>query len=410
MRTQTKVTVSIPTYNRAALLKVCLESVLAQDYPDFQVIVLDNASSDDTTATVNAFADPRIIYLRNDTNIGMHANWSRALEVNSSPYLTVLEDDDLILDGFIRESAHALDKHPSAGFSFGLCRYIDIKGTELNLQEGAGEIPETELITGLEYLHNIVAGRNWVIYPASVMMRSSAVATTGPLDIPHSYHSSDLNLYLRLASNFDLAYIPKEVACYRLHGGQDTELKFRSPGGTGQLAVLAERMDAIGYLLRSSRARDASYREWLAERLVDLNLRRSELTSYLVPHLNLTWMERLRIAIREIEALIPAEDTLILVDEDKWGTTMISGRPCIPFLEQDGKYWGPPRDDQTAIRELERLRRTGANYIVFGWPAFWWLDYFSQFHQHVRSQFRLVLKNSRLVVFDLRHEGGRANQ
>jgi len=402
MRTQTKVTVAIPTYNRAALLKVCLESVLAQDYPDFQVIVLDNASTDDTQTIVEAFADPRITYLRNDTNIGRFANWSRALEVNSSQYLTIAGDDDLILDGFIRESARLLDKHPSAGFSFGLCRYIDIKGTELDLQEDAGDIPETELITGLEYLHNIVDGRNWIIYPASVMMRSSAVVTAGPLDIPHSHHSDDFNLYLRLAANFDLAYIPKEVACFRLHTGQDTELRFRSSGGTGQLAVLAERMDAIGYLLRSSRARDASYREWLAERLLDLSLRRSELTSYLVPHLNLTWMERLRIATREIEALIPAENTLILVDDDKWGTTMMSGRPCIPFLEQAGKYCGPPRDDQTAIRELERLRRAGANYIVFGWPAFWWLDYYSQFHQHLRSKFRRVLKNSRLVVFDLR--------
>lgn len=60
----TKVTVVIPTYNRARLLSISLASALAQDYPDFQVIVLDNASSDDTEQVVRSFADSRVTYSR----------------------------------------------------------------------------------------------------------------------------------------------------------------------------------------------------------------------------------------------------------------------------------------------------------------------------------------------------------
>jgi hypothetical protein len=60
-----------------------------------------------------------------------------------------------------------------------------------------------------------------------------------------------------------------------------------------------------------------------------------------------------------------------------------------------------PSDDDTAIRELTRLRESGAKFLVFTWDAFWWLDYYVEFHRKLKSQYRCVLKNERLVVFDL---------
>lgn len=115
------------------------------------------------------------------------------------------------------------------------------------------------------------------------------------------------------------------------------------------------------------------------------------------------WMKRVHMAIAEFVALIPPGDSFILVDEDQWGVDqVVAGRRRIPFLERDGVYWGPPPDDAIAIRELERLRRIGANFMVFGWPAFWWLVYYSELHHYLCSGFRCVLHNNRLVVFDLR--------
>ncbi len=93
MKPESKVTIAIPTYNRSELLKASLESALAQDYRDYQVLVLDNASNDDTEALVRSFADPRITYVRHETNVGMFRNWQLAVELNSSPYLSVLSDD-----------------------------------------------------------------------------------------------------------------------------------------------------------------------------------------------------------------------------------------------------------------------------------------------------------------------------
>jgi hypothetical protein len=115
------------------------------------------------------------------------------------------------------------------------------------------------------------------------------------------------------------------------------------------------------------------------------------------------WAWEARLALEEFGTALRASDVLILVDGQQLGIGPTVARcRCIPFLERNGQYWGNPADDETAIRELERLRREGASFIAFAWPAFWWLDYYSGFHDYLRSQFPCVLQNERLVVFDLR--------
>ncbi len=116
-----------------------------------------------------------------------------------------------------------------------------------------------------------------------------------------------------------------------------------------------------------------------------------------------SWFHRMSESIREMDRLIPPREALILVDEDKWdvGGDLL-GRRAIPFLERAGRYWGPPSDDETAIAEMERLRREGAGFMVFVWTAFWWLDHYLRFHRYIRGRYRCVLENDRLVVFDLR--------
>jgi hypothetical protein len=113
-------------------------------------------------------------------------------------------------------------------------------------------------------------------------------------------------------------------------------------------------------------------------------------------------MERLQMAQRELVALIPKGASFILVDENTWGSEISLGYHTFPFLEKNGQYWGSPLDDKTAIQELDRLRQSGAKFIVFGWPAFWWFDCYQGFYEYLRVKFRCVLRNSRLVVFDLR--------
>jgi hypothetical protein len=119
------------------------------------------------------------------------------------------------------------------------------------------------------------------------------------------------------------------------------------------------------------------------------------------------WMHRLAAAADDLSVLLPLGCSVVLVDEDQWsdrwgGSSFIDGRDCVPFLEREGRYWGPPPDDESAIREFERLRDAGASFAVIGWPAFWWLNHYVGWHRHLSTNYRRVLDNDRLVVFDLR--------
>lgn len=404
-QTTPKVTIAIPTYNRAELLGSSLRSALAQTYSNFDVLVVDNASTDDTETVVKSFGDSRIKYVRNEINIGLFRNWNRAIELNNSPYLTIFQDDDELLPEFIQESVEALNGDSCAAFSFTRASGIDMNSEPVPLP---GEYPIGGVISGVEYLYRIVGGSNWVIHASTVMMRSSVLAEVGPFDTPHSNHSIDINLYYKMMARYNVIFIPKLLGRVRCHAGQDTQRTFYSSRGTGPLATVAERTDAIAHLLKSNLAEDISYRQWLADRLFYLSMRRSELTSELVPELNLSWAERIEIVKNEIMALIAPGETFILVDEDQWGAEIVHDRHIIPFLERDGHYWGVPPDDFTAVQELERLRRDGVNLIVFGWPAFWWLDYYSGLRKHLLSRYRLLLKNSRLIVYNIQEEDGTA--
>ncbi len=110
---------------------------------------------------------------------------------------------------------------------------------------------------------------------------------------------------------------------------------------------------------------------------------------------------RLRQAAKEIAHQVPADEPFILVDEDQVRGELARPR-AIPFLERDGQYWGPPADDAAAIAELERLRQAGANFLVFVWPCFWWLEHYAAFDRYLRERFCCAFESEEILIFDLR--------
>ncbi len=110
---------------------------------------------------------------------------------------------------------------------------------------------------------------------------------------------------------------------------------------------------------------------------------------------------RENLSLSEIRSTIPS-GVIILVDELQTRLASDGERRTLPFLEKKGEYWGRPADDQQAISEIERMRRSGCSHIVFAWPAMWWLDYYRGFKDYLCSNYNCVLHNERLVAFDLR--------
>ena len=112
---------------------------------------------------------------------------------------------------------------------------------------------------------------------------------------------------------------------------------------------------------------------------------------------------QLRQAQKELVHWVPLEDPFILVDEEQLRGEL-PHRRVIPFLEKQGVYWGPPPDDATAIKELERLRESGATRLAFTWPAYWWLEHYQEFATYLRRNYEQPVNNPRLKIFDLKRK------
>jgi glycosyltransferase involved in cell wall biosynthesis len=393
------------------MLRATLDSVLVQgDTVDYQVVVLDNASTDDTAVVVSAFDDSRAVHVRNTETISQYRNWVRGLELNRSEYVTILPDDDLYLPGFIERSVEALDANPSAGFSVTRARYIGEDGAPLPEDHAPGELPDTvpsevsgRCMNGREFLRHVVEGQGWIyLQPVMVMTRSSVMAAVGSFDPRHSKTVFDFNLWIRMAGEADVVFVDEELAAIRIHNDQVSHSAYRTFGSVGRVGLVAERMEAALHLLASEWSNDPEAREWLSSQLLRLGAERSGLMAEALPGLNLTWDQRVEVAVGKIEALVDPDRSFVLIDSDTWGLTEIGGRRVIPFLERDGLFWGPPADDDEAVEELERARSAGATHVVFGWPAFWMLDFYEGFRRYLERNFDCVAKDSFIIAFDLR--------
>jgi colanic acid/amylovoran biosynthesis protein len=112
------------------------------------------------------------------------------------------------------------------------------------------------------------------------------------------------------------------------------------------------------------------------------------------------------VPLAQIKALLPEGASCILVDDAQWPKFALGSRRVIPLVEKNGEYWGPPADDAEAIQEFNRLHQRGAEFIVFAPPAFWWLDYYTEFARYLRDRFVCLSNDVGLRVFDLRETGG----
>lgn len=102
-----------------------------------------------------------------------------------------------------------------------------------------------------------------------------------------------------------------------------------------------------------------------------------------------------------IEDAVPPGRTFILVGAEQIEGAPGDGRRALPFLERDGQHWGLPASDAEARHELERMRKEGAELIVFTWSTFWWLQHYARFHQYLRSRYDCALESPDLVAFRL---------
>ncbi len=206
-----KVTVCLPTYNRSGYLIQCLASILAQTFRDFEVIVSDNCSSDDTPAVVGALRDPRLRYVRNASNIGVFPNMNQCLDLARGQYICILHDDDLYEPWFLEREVALLDRHPSAAFVHCATYEIDGEGRRRRVVRA---YLEDRLLDGKAEFRRYLGGHN--VCCSTVMVRGDHYRKMGGFDT--ELLCSDWLMWLRLCLEGDVAYVAEPLASMRVHG------------------------------------------------------------------------------------------------------------------------------------------------------------------------------------------------
>lgn len=208
--------VVVPCYNYGHFLEQCIQSVLHQAGVSVEVLIIDDASSDDTGALSESLAqhDPRVQLIRHPQNRGHIATFNEGIAAATGDYFMLLSADDYLLPGALGRAIGLMTRHPEVGFTFGRSR-VEGKST--------GGVPAPALAT-MGQPERILSGRefvelsgphNLVLSPTVVIRRELQQRVGGYL--PNLPHSGDMEMWLRLAAEGDVGYIDADQAVYRRH-------------------------------------------------------------------------------------------------------------------------------------------------------------------------------------------------
>ena len=205
--TDPTVSVLMPAYNGAALIEDTLASLTSQTMPDWEAIVIDDCSGDDTRAVVAAWPDPRVRLLVNDVNGGPVRTRNRALVEARGRYIAALDQDDLCLpDRFARQVAF-LDAHPD----------VALLGTAADFLRGgvvgASDYAPVTTPALVEWLTRIENPLVW----SSVMIRGEVARALDPFTRPDILYAEDFDLYHRVQPLGRIARLDKPLLLYREH-------------------------------------------------------------------------------------------------------------------------------------------------------------------------------------------------
>lgn len=220
----------IPAYRAAGHLAAAIESVLAQTYPSWELVIVDNASDDDTGRIARAYAerDPRIRVHTNAATVGMPDNWNLAVGHARGRWVKLLPADDLLRPECLEHQVKDFEAHP--GVALVACRrdFVDAAGGPVLAARGlhglVGELPATEVV------HRVVrSGLNPIGEPAAYLFRRDDFFAVGAFD-PSLPYPLDLSLAVRLLQRGSFYGQDASLAAFRVRGDSYTAGDIQAQG------------------------------------------------------------------------------------------------------------------------------------------------------------------------------------
>ena len=213
-----KVSVCIPAFNAEGYIRNALDSVFLQTYQNFEIIVVDNCSTDHTEAIVTELLplSEKITFYKNDHNIGMAENFNKCLDYARGQYIKFLCADDLLLPGCLEKMVTGLDAHPEVSLVCGGRLSVNEYGNSFGLHRYSSQ---TQIVQGPSVITRCLFGGNFIGEPSAVLFRKSELLGRFRPELPQLM---DMDVWFRLLENGHLLSIKMPLCSIRFHEDQMT--------------------------------------------------------------------------------------------------------------------------------------------------------------------------------------------
>ncbi|MGH6645910.1 glycosyltransferase family 2 protein [Aquabacterium sp.] len=210
-----KITVMIPTYNQAPFIREAIDSALGQSYANIEVVVGDDASTDETQRIVSDIHDKRLRYIRNPVNLGRAGNYRNLLYVHATgDHVVNLDGDDYFTDpSFLSEAVKLIVARPGVVMVVAKVTADYANGAQIS------SIPKATYTDGMTILRRMPKQDYCIMHMGAVYARKHALA----IDFYRSTAiSSDWESLYRLALRGEVGYLDRNIGIWRIHGHNET--------------------------------------------------------------------------------------------------------------------------------------------------------------------------------------------
>jgi glycosyltransferase involved in cell wall biosynthesis len=226
------VSIGIPTFNGAKYLRESVESVLSQTCGDFELVLIDDASSDETWAIAEEYGrkDPRVSAVRNSKTLGLVGNFNRCLELAKGRYVCVWHQDDVMMPQNIEKKVALLAANPQVGFVHSNVLMIDDQGQILSEHWELDSRHDYIAPGRAFFLKMIQPGKNYVCCP-SVLARRECYERLGNFR-SELYFTCDWEMWIRLSLYYDVGCLGTPLVQFRRHSDSES---FRIEGTVSEI-------------------------------------------------------------------------------------------------------------------------------------------------------------------------------
>ena len=219
MSSTPRVTVLMPVFNGERYLREAIDSILAQTFRDFELLIIDDGSTDGSEKIILSLHDARIRYISNGTNRGLTATLNRGIKAARGEYIARMDCDDISLPERLAQQIAHLDSNPACAMVAAKAILIDTEGGE------CGTWNDDDNFTSSEQIFLRLPRANCIVHP-SIMIRTSLLSTQG-YD-PQQRHCEDYDLWLRMAADgYRIDKLDQQLLKYRINPLSVTALSNR---------------------------------------------------------------------------------------------------------------------------------------------------------------------------------------